>query len=110
MGAGRRRCCASGNDTSFFRYGLLVATLGAIRGGFDRRWIGPGFRWAEKLDLWAMPDVFLIGCAIGYSRIEPYAPVKIGGGGWCIIGAALLAMMTRASLDRRAIWRHIQVP
>jgi paraquat-inducible protein A len=94
----------------FLRFGLLVASLCAIRWGFDGSWIGPSFRWAEKMDQWAMPDVFLIGCAIGYSRIEPYASVDIGYGGYCMIGCALMAMMTRASLDRRSIWRRIKAP
>jgi paraquat-inducible protein A len=94
----------------FFRFGLLTAALGAIYFGSGKGWIGPAFRWAEKLDPWAMPDVFLIGCAIGYSRLAPYAPVDIEAGGWCMIGAAFMAMMTRASLDRRSIWRRIQVP
>ena len=94
----------------FFRYGLLVTSLTAVKAGLRARWIGPCFRWAEKLDAWAMPDVFLIGCAIGYSRIEPYAPVTVGAGGLCMIGAAFMAMMTRASLDRRSIWRQIAAP
>jgi paraquat-inducible protein A len=94
----------------FFRFGLLTASLGAIHAGLKQRWIGPAFRWAEKLDPWAMPDVFLIGCAIGYSRIEPYAPVTIGAGGWSVICAALMAMLTRACLDRRSIWRFIEAP
>jgi paraquat-inducible protein A len=94
----------------FFRFGLLTASLAAIYLGSRKNWIGPAFRWAEKLDPWAMPDVFLIGCAIGYSRLEPYAPVDIGAGGWCMIGAALMAMMTRASLVRRSVWRRIKAP
>lgn len=55
-----------------------------------------------------MPDVFLIGCAIGYSRVEAYVPVRIATGGWCMIGDAFMAMMTRASLDRQSIWSRIQ--
>ncbi len=91
----------------FFRFGLLIVALEAIRVRSERRWIGPCFRWAEKLDPWAMPDVFLIGCAIGYSRIAPYAPVFVDDGGWCMIGAAFMAMMTRASLDRRYVWKRL---
>jgi paraquat-inducible protein A len=34
-------------------------------------------------------------------------PITIGPGGWFLISAATLAMLTRASLDRRAIWRMI---
>lgn len=94
----------------FARFGLLALALGALRLGRRDRWIGPVFRWAELLDLWAMPDVFLIGSAVGYSRVEQRLPVTITPGGWCLIIAALLAMLTRATLDRRAVWRMIAAP
>ena len=91
----------------FLRFGLLVLSLGAVLLGHRARWVGPAFRYAEELDLWAMPDVYLIGCAIGFSRIAPFANVRIGAGGWCFIGAALMAMLTRAVMERRRIWRSI---
>ncbi len=94
----------------FLRFGLLVGSLGAVLAGYTAAWVGPAFRRAEALDLWAMPDVFLIGCAIGYSRLAPFVNVTIGAGGWCFIGAALMAMLTRATLQRRRIWRHIKAP
>ena len=92
----------------FLRFGLLAAALGALLAGHAGAWVGPAFRRAEALDMWAMPDVFLIGVAIGYSRLAPYANVTIGAGGWCFIGAAATAMMTRATLERRRVWRSIQ--
>jgi len=91
----------------FVRFALLVVSLGAVLAGHGRRWVGWTFRNAEELDLWAMPDVFLIGCAIGYSRLAPYADVQIGAGGWCFLGAAAGAMLTRAVMERRRIWRSI---
>jgi paraquat-inducible protein A len=94
----------------FLRFGLLSATLGALRLGRDFPWLGAAFRWSEELDQWAMPDVFLIGLAIGYSRVAPFLPVHIGAGGYCLLGAAFLAMLTRASLERRATWRLIRAP
>ena len=94
----------------FCRFGLLAASLGALQAGQSGGWIGPAFRWAEKLDAWAMPDVFLVGCAIGYSRLAPFARVSIGAGGWCFIGAAAMAMLTRATLDRARVWRAIGRP
>jgi paraquat-inducible protein A len=54
-----------------------------------------------------MPDVFLLGCAVGYSRIRANLPVSIGWGGICIILAALLCMLTRAALDKRTVWRAL---
>lgn len=91
----------------FARFGLLCGALGAIRWHMQSRWVGRIFRWSETIDLWAMPDVFLIGAAVGYSRVAPSLPITIGPGGWCLIAAAISAMLTRASLNRRAIWRRI---
>ncbi len=91
------------------RFGLLVISLAALTMSLRGLWVGRLFRYAEALDLWAMPDVFLIGCAIGYSRLAPFAVVRIGAGGWCFIGAALTAMLTRGLIERRRVWRGMGV-
>jgi len=49
----------------FIRFGLLTATLGAIHLGYRPWWLGRAFRWALWLDVWTMPDMFLIGCFVG---------------------------------------------
>jgi paraquat-inducible protein A len=54
-----------------------------------------------------MPDVYLVGAMVGYSRVEARLPVEIGVGGYCLIAAALLAMLSRATLDRRTVWRAL---
>ena len=89
----------------FVRFGLLSLVLTLLQLGRRPRWLGPAFRWSLHLDQWAMPDVFLIGCAVGYSRIAAVMPVKIGWGGICLIFAAFLCMLSRAALDTRAVWR-----
>ncbi len=94
----------------FFRFGLLTAVLGALRLGIRAPWIGPAFRWAERLDQWSMPDVFLFGCIVGYARVAPFLPVEIGGGGYCLIFAAIMTLITRATLERQALWRMIGPP
>ena len=35
--------------------------------------------------MWAMPDVFLIGCVIGYQPGGPFMPVHVQAGGWCFV-------------------------
>jgi len=90
------------------RFGLLSLVLLAIRFRRSGPWTGPAFRWACHLDLWAMPDVFLLGFAIGYARLAPFVPVTIEPGGWCLFGAGLLTMLTRAVHDKRRTWRAIQ--
>ncbi|ABQ31282.1 paraquat-inducible protein A [Acidiphilium cryptum] len=89
------------------RFGLLAAVLAMLRARRRAAWLGPAFRIAERLDEWATIDVFLIGCIIGYSRVAPFLPVRIGAGGACVIAAAFMTMITRATLERRAIWRSI---
>ncbi len=91
----------------FLRFGLLSAVLTCLRIGRRPAWLGRAFRWAMALDFWAMPDVFLIGCAVGYSRVAANLTVTIGWGGVCLICAALLTMLSRAALDRRTTWRAI---
>ena len=89
------------------RFGLLSAVLACLRLSYRPRWLGSAFRWAMALDFWAMQDVFLLGAAVGYSRVSANLDVTIGWGGICLILAALLSMLSRASLDRRMTWRAI---
>lgn len=91
----------------FIRFGLLSAVLACLRFSYRPRWLGRAFRSAMALDFWAMQDVFLIGAAVGYSRVSANLDVSIGWGGTCLILAALLSMLSRASLDRRMTWRAI---
>lgn len=89
------------------RFSSLVVVLSMVRMGRRAPWLGPAFRISEALDEWAMIDVFLIGCIIGYSRVAPFLPVHIGSGGYCVIAASFMTMITRAAMERRAIWRQI---
>ncbi len=93
----------------FLRFGLLVASLSAVRLEFGKRWRGAAFRWTLWLDRWTMPEVFLIAAVVGYARLRYQAPsiIFVGEGGWCFLAAAFLSMFTRALLDRRTVWRAI---
>ncbi|MGB6489556.1 MAG: paraquat-inducible protein A [Steroidobacteraceae bacterium] len=91
----------------FVRFGLLSLVLTLLQLRRRPHWLGRAFRWSLHLDQWAMPDVYLIGCAVGYSRIAAAMPVAIGWGGICLILAAFLCMLSRAALDARAVWRAL---
>jgi len=94
----------------FLRFGLLSSALAGIKLRRQGLWTGIVFRWAQHLDLWSMPDVFLVGAMVGYSRIAALIPVTIGPGGWSLIAAAMFTMLTRATLDSRSVWRMIRAP
>jgi paraquat-inducible protein A len=94
----------------FVRFALLVSVLAALWLHARPAWLGRAFRYDEYLDIWAMPDVLLVGGIIGYGRVAVILPVQLQAGGWCLALAGLLAMVTRATLDRNAVWRRIAVP
>ena len=93
----------------FVRFSLLTAVLGAIRLGMRPGWLGRAFRWAVWLDLWAMLDVFLLASFVAFYRLSNVnaAHISIQFGGDCFIAAAVLTMLSRASLDPRTVWRAI---
>jgi paraquat-inducible protein A len=93
----------------FVRYGLLVVALTSVKLKYPLRWRGDAFRWAILLDRWTMPEVFLVACIISYARIAAQASsvIYVGPGGYCFLAAALFAMLSRALLDRRSVWRAI---
>lgn len=93
----------------FVRFGLLSLVLGTLQLGRRPPWLGAGFRWALWLDVWAMPDVFLLGCFVGYYRLinVQAMTVTIHSGGYCFIAAAFLCVLCRAAIDPRTVWRAI---
>jgi paraquat-inducible protein A len=82
--------------------------LAVVQSRWRPAWLAVAYRSSLQLDLWAMPDVMLIGAAVGYSRIAAKVPVEIGTGGICLILAAVCAMLCRATLDRRTVWRSFR--
>ncbi len=91
----------------FIRFGLLTIVLATLRLGGRPPWLGRAFRLADSLRVWAMPDVFLLGLAVAYSRLASTVTVTLGAGAICFILAGILTLFTRATLDNAAIWRDI---
>ncbi|HET9106113.1 MAG TPA: paraquat-inducible protein A [Steroidobacteraceae bacterium] len=91
------------------RLGLLVLVLGTLRLGRRPRWLGPAFRWAMRLEPWSMLDVFLLAVAVGYYylTVVEHVDIRIELGGGLLLLAGMLTMMSRATLDERAVWRAI---
>ncbi len=89
------------------RFSLLTVVLGALRLGLRPPWLGGVFRWSNSLQTWAMADVFLLAFLIAYARLAATIAVSLGPGALCFIAAGLLTLLTRATLDKKAVWRMI---
>lgn len=89
------------------RFGLLTAVLLAVERGRRPPWLGRAFRWANDLETWAMPDVYLLGLAVAYFRLAASINVSLGPGAICYILAGTLSLFVRATLDKAEVWRRI---
>ena len=89
------------------RFALLVAVLGSLARERRPHWLGRAFRWSNRLQTWAMPDVFLLGLAVAYARLADSVAVRVGPGAVCFIVAGVLALVVRATLDKAEVWERI---
>jgi paraquat-inducible protein A len=71
--------------------------------------LGPLFRWVQHLRPWMMIEFYLVGCFVAYSRIKVVSTIEIGIGGWCLLGASLLFLLTLTQLDARTVWEALPV-
>jgi paraquat-inducible protein A len=89
------------------RFALLTLVLGHLYLDRHRPWLGRAFRWANRLETWSMPDVFLLALAVTYARIKPVISVHLGDGALYLIAAGVLSLLTRAVLDKTEVWQAI---
>lgn len=89
------------------RFSLLTMVLACVERGMSRPWLGRAFRWANALETWAMPDVFVVGLAVAYARLHASIDVHLGAGAICYVLAAVLSLFVRATLDKTDVWRRI---
>jgi paraquat-inducible protein A len=87
---------------------LLLWVLVALRFNLGGP-LGPLFRWVQHLRPWMMIEVYLVGCFVAYSRIKVVSSIEIGVGGWCLLGASLLFLLSLTQLDARTVWEALPV-
>lgn len=92
----------------FVRSMMLVAVLGSLRLGHHGRWQGFLFRYAEDLQPWSVPAVYVLAGIVTYSRVAAQLNIEILIGGWCFVFAALLLLIADASLDTLRVWQEIR--
>lgn len=82
---------------------LLTWVLASLQLGVARS-VARVYRYAGWVRPWLMIEVYLVGCCVAYTRLEQVGTVRIGLGGWCLIGACLAWILLALRLDRRMVW------
>lgn len=90
----------------FIYLALLIWVLAHLQFDGTGR-VGPVFRWARNLRPWVMVEVYLIGGFVSYSRIKAVAEVRVESGGWCLVAAGLILLVTLTQLDERTVWEML---
>ena len=89
------------------RFSLLTFVLASLRLGYRPPWLGRVFRLTDTLKIWAMPDVFLLSLWVAYARLSATVATHLEIGAYCMIGAGITTLLTRATLDQTMVWRAI---
>jgi paraquat-inducible protein A len=89
------------------RFAILSVVLAEVRSGHVAHHTGRAFRLDQELETWAMSDVFLLALMVTYARLATSISVRLDVGAYCFIAAGLTTLLTRAFLDRRAVWEAI---
>lgn len=83
--------------------GLLTVLFG-VRAKEPPPWLGRVFRWTKHCSPWSMIEVFLLGAAIAYTRLEKLASVAVHPALWALLGVVLATVAAEATLDAETIW------
>lgn len=91
------------------RIALTVVVLGGVR----RRPARPALlarlvRLRDALAPWSMPEVFLLGVFVAYSRLGALAPAQLGVAGFALGGLVFAKVAAEALLDKHQMWERIR--
>lgn len=65
------------------------------------------FRWHGLIGPWSMPEIFLIGFLVAYSRLSGLATVDVGPAVWALGGLMFTSVGSDIALDPEAVWEAI---
>ena len=65
------------------------------------------FRWAVRLEPWAMADVFMVGVAISLVKLGKIARLEIGLAFWSLCGLIAITVVIAMVLCRDTVWARL---
>ena len=83
----------------------MIAVLIPVQLRRRPSWLVAGFRLVEKVQTWAMMEVYLLGVIVAYVKLQDLARVELGVAAIAFVGTILLLAAADARFDPHAIWR-----
>jgi paraquat-inducible protein A len=85
----------------------MLAVLVPLQLGLRPPWMVAGFRWVERLQPWAMMEVYLLGVIVAYVKLQDLATVHLGVALYAFVGTIILMAAADARFEPHAIWRRL---
>ncbi len=89
------------------RLTALGLVLLRLRHGRNNRLTAHLMRFADRLRVWSMLDVFLVGALIALTKLHDLATVEVGIGLYMLGALVLILALLEMAIDRHAIWNQI---
>ncbi len=90
------------------RLSLLIWVTWRLRWG---RQVRPGmrtaFRWALRIEPWAMADIFVVGVAISLVKIGSVATLSVGPAFWALLSFILVSVLISIVMCRDTLWKAL---
>lgn len=85
----------------------MLAILVPLQLGRRPPWIVAAFRWVERLQPWAMMEVYLLGVIVAYVKLQDLATIQAGIALYAFVGTILLLAAADGRFDPHAVWRRL---
>lgn len=83
---------------------IFVMTRLRFRLGVNRA-MQTAMRWAERLEPWAMAEIFMIGVVVSLVKISALATLTAGFAFWSLLGLVCTSALISAFYCRDTVWR-----
>ncbi len=85
----------------------MIAVLTPLQLGLRPTWIVGAFRLVERVQTWAMMEVYLLGVIVAYVKMQDLATVTLGIAAIAFVLTILLVAAADARFDPHAIWLRL---
>ena len=89
------------------RLAALGLVLLHLRRGRRSPWVADLMHFADRVRVWSMLDVFLVGSLVALTKLHDLARVEVGLGLYMLGALVLVLAALEMTIDRHAIWHQI---